>query len=89
MYIHSKEEILNLLTTIVFFVAKLTVKLILDDVVQHLKKVEDEVVIGRLGKQVPSGGEGLWVGKTTKCMYVQLLVKMCQAIFILISLTGA
>ena len=66
--------------------ARLTVKLVLDDVVQHLKKVEDEVVIGRLGKQVPSGGEGLWVEKTTKDMYVQLPVQMCQAIFTLIFL---
>ena len=36
-----------------------TVKLILDDVVEDLEEVEDEVVVGRLGKEEPLGGEGL------------------------------
>ena len=36
-----------------------TIKLVLDDVVEDLEKVEDEVVVGRLGEEEPLSGERL------------------------------
>ena len=35
----------------------LTIELVLDDIVEDFQQVEDEVVVGWLGKEEPLGGE--------------------------------